>query len=763
MSEFTQIPSRVVVVSFAIAAVTLAFDLATPLGVAGGLPYVAMVLCGHWTGSRNFTILLASAASLLTGAGYLLSSAGGVPWIVLTNRGLAISVIWVTALVIVNRIMESERRGENERNLAAAQRISRLGSWDWDIVTGSLAWSDEVYRIFGLKPQQFGATYEAFLEYIHPDDREALETAVQLSLETGGQYEIEHRVIRDDGSLRYVVERGEVYLDAAGKARAMRGTVHDVTEKQLKDEEIRRLALVIKQLKDAVLILQIDGTIIDGNESVETVFGYSREDLIGQSSFMLHADPDAWLAGREDVMQAISSEGNWTGLVELKQKNGAIRQAELSLTSLLDDNGNHIGNVSITRDVTDEKLAQEEIKTLNKELEKRVERRTAELRDQMEFSERLIDTAHAIILVLDTEGHIKKFNRYLEDLAGFPLSDVVGKSWFDTFVPEDQQASIDAPHGDAVARKEIHGVQNAIRTKSGEILQIEWFNTTLRDSKGKAWGTLSVGHDITERLKLNAQVIQSSKLATLGEMATGIAHELNQPLGIIGLAAENLSQKLTKKETDPDYAAKKIDRILSQVKRATKIIDHMRIFGRQPDVSPKPVQLAAALEGVMTLVGQQLNLAGIVINSDLPDDLPAVTGHHVQVEQVLLNLINNARDAILANSGSREKEITITGKFDPDKAIIILTVSDTGGGIDPKYLERVFEPFFTTKDINKGTGLGLSISYGIVSEMGGRLLVENIEDGAMFTLELPFLDNISDTGIGDDTRPGVKDRAEAPT
>ena len=352
----------------------------------------------------------------------------------------------------------------------------------------------------------------------------------------------------------------------------------------------------------------------------------------------------------------------------------------------------------------------------------------------MEFSERLIDTAQAIILVLDTEGRIKQFNRYLEDLTGFAQSEVTGKSWIDVFIPEDGQTAINALHDELLERNELHGVQNAIRTKSGKILQIEWFNTTRRDSKGEIRGTLSVGQDITERLKLQAQVIQSSKLATLGEMATGIAHELNQPLGIIGLAAENLSQKLTKKETDPDYAAKKIDRILSQVKRATKIIDHMRIFGRQPDASPKPVQLAAALEGVMTLVGQQLKLAGIVINSDLPDDLPAVTGHHVQVEQVLLNLINNAQDAILAKPQNQKKEITVTGKFDPGKAIILLTVSDTGGGIDPKYLERVFEPFFTTKEISKGTGLGLSISYVMVREVGSRLAVENIASGAMSTL-----------------------------
>lgn len=755
MVESRQISFKCVTASVVIAGATLVFDLSTPLGVAGGIPYVAMVLCGLWAGSRNFTILLATAASLLTGAGYLLSGEGGLPWVVLTNRGLALFAIWVTALVIVNRIQESERRGENERNMAAAQRISRLGSWDWDIITDTLAWSDEVFRIFGLQPQQFAATYNAFLEYVHPDDREAVERAVQTALETGEHYEIEHRVVREDGSLRHVVERSEVYFDAGGKPRAMRGTVHDITEKREKDEEIRRLALVMKKLKDAVLILQTDGEIINCNDCVETMFGYSREELIGQSAFMLHSDPDAWLAKRDGILQTVQDEGNWTGLINFTMKNGTKRLGELSLSPLLDDKGNHVGNVSITRDVTEEKRAQDEIRSLNKDLEKRVERRTAELRDQMEFSESLIDTAQAIILVLDTKGRIKQYNRYLEDLSGFPLAETLGKSWFDVFIPDEQQSIISTLYDDLLASGEINGVQNAICTKSGEILQIEWFNTTLRDSKGEVWATLAIGQDITERLELQAQIIQSSKLATLGEMATGIAHELNQPLGIIGLAAENLNQRSSKNTLDPDYVTQKIDRILDQVRRATKIIDHMRIFGRKPDAEKRPVRLLDVLEGVHTLVGRQLDHNGITIESDLLPDLPAVMGHHVQIEQVLLNLINNAMDAILAAPPGGKKEIGIVGKLDADKEIVTLIVSDTGGGIDPENLERVFEPFFTTKELNKGTGLGLSISYGIVSEMGGSLSVENTGDGAMFTLKLPAMVGELDTG----TEPALAEHA----
>lgn len=532
-----KIPPRSISVSILIGAATLTFDLITPLGVAGAIPYVAMVLCGLWAGNRSFTFVLACAASLLASVGYYLSPDGGISWVVLTNRGLAIFAIWVTALVIANRIEQARQCEINEKNLAQAQRIGRLGSWDWDMTLGTLAWSDEVYRIFGLRPQEFGATYETFLEFVHPDDRELVETAVQKALETGEQYEIEHRVVRKDGDLRHVIEHGEVYLDASGKPIAMRGTVHDVTE---------------------------------------------------------------------------------------------------------------------------QKKAKTEILKLNRELEQRVEKRTTELREQMEFSERLIDTAQAIILVLDGEARIKHYNRYMENLTGFPLAEVVGKSWFETFIPEHDSELIQSKFGELLSVGNTSGIQNAIKTKAGKFIKIEWFSTTLTDSAGEITGTLSVGQDITERLKLQAQIVQSSKLATLGEMATGIAHELNQPLGIIGFATENLNKHLDMGLVDQEYASGKLKRILEQVARATEIIDHMRVFGRKPDAEPRPLRMSDALEGVMTLIGQQLKKDGVTVNRNNCEDCRPVLGHRVQVEQVLLNLINNARDAILAapSGGTRRRSVS---------------------------------------------------------------------------------------------------------
>lgn len=720
----------------------LAFDLNMPLGVAGGIPYVAMVLCGLWARSRNLTYLLAASASLLTAIGFMLSPNGGVLWIVLTNRGLALLAIWITALIITNRIKESESRARSQRNLEEAQRIAGLGSWDWDITANTLVWSDEVYRIFGLRPRQFDATYEAFLEYLHPDDRGGLEAAVQKALETGEHYEIEHRVVRQDGTQRFVIERGEVYLDEAGKPSAMRGTVQDVTQEKLSQialvESEAQLAEAQRMAKLGHWSMSPDFKNIDWSAETKRIFGLEKNDPpLSAKEYTALIHPDDRAAG-QNLDKGIA-KGKKGGSYNFRVVINAETKFLHVITHFSRNESGEVTLISGTvQDITKEKLAEDKIRRLNKGLELRVEQRTAELREQMEFSERLIDTAQAIILVLDTEGRIKQYNSYLEELTGFPLAEVQGKSWFDIFIPDEQQASIDALHDDLLVQGEIHGTQNPIRTKSGDILQIEWFNTTLKDGNGEISGTLSVGQNITERLKLQAQIIQSSKLATLGEMATGIAHELNQPLGIIGFAAENLNKRMAKGNLDLEYTSGKVERVLDQVHRATKIIDHMRIFGRKPDTNAKPVYLPDAVDGVMTLIGQQLKQVGINVESEVPDDLPTLTGHRVQIEQVLLNLINNARDAILTAPQEGKKDISITGRFDSARETIILTVSDTGGGINPEHMDRIFEPFFTTKEINKGTGLGLSISYGIVSEMGGRLSAENIGEGASFTLELPI-------------------------
>jgi len=249
--------------------------------------------------------------------------------------------------------------------------------------------------------------------------------------------------------------------------------------------------------------------------------------------------------------------------------------------------------------------------------------------------------------------------------------------------------------------------------------------------------TAALEQEIFERKAMQEQLIQSSKMATLGEMATGVAHELNQPLHIIRMAAENIVRKAKKGLADEEYLIAKLTRITKQTERAAAIIDHMRVFGRKPGNIQEKVDPVAVVRGVVSMMGQQLNLAGIEVTTHRPETCRSVMGHQVQLEQVLLNLLSNARDAITENAGSTRKAIDIRIADDQGDDAIEIIVTDSGGGIEAQTLERIFEPFYTTKDVGKGTGLGLSISYGIITEMAGTITACNVEGGCRFIISLP--------------------------
>lgn len=241
------------------------------------------------------------------------------------------------------------------------------------------------------------------------------------------------------------------------------------------------------------------------------------------------------------------------------------------------------------------------------------------------------------------------------------------------------------------------------------------------------------------------KAIQSSKLATLGEMATGIAHEMNQPLAAISLAAQNLDLILEEPTPDTEYARSKVGRIQAQTERASKIVNQMRIFARQSYDQSQLFRISEHIEGALGIVSEQLRNHGIEVTQSYPDNEPCVQGDPLQFEQVMLNLFSNARDAIDSHREKMREAGTLPdgwmGKLDIslsvyDETRVRLRVHDNGGGFPEDLKEQLFDPFFTTKQVGKGTGLGLSISYGIVRDMGGEIEAYNEGDGAVVELAL---------------------------
>ncbi len=231
------------------------------------------------------------------------------------------------------------------------------------------------------------------------------------------------------------------------------------------------------------------------------------------------------------------------------------------------------------------------------------------------------------------------------------------------------------------------------------------------------------------------QLVQAGKLATLGELTTGVAHELNNPLNNTGLFVGNAIDLIELGATDKGQIVRELRHAMQQVGKATEIISHLRTFGRAAPVSREPISLRQVIERALSLMREQLRLREIEVAVDLGQEEPVVVGNPIQLEQVFINLLANARDAV---ADSPRKAIRISDSVGAEGVEVAL--ADTGPGIPPGLEQRIFDPFFTTKEVGKGTGLGLSITYGIVKEHGGTISVTSRPgEGATFLLRLPLV------------------------
>ncbi len=339
------------------------------------------------------------------------------------------------------------------------------------------------------------------------------------------------------------------------------------------------------------------------------------------------------------------------------------------------------------------------------------------------------------VFVLDARTlEIIDCNQSVQTVYGYQQEDVIGCSFLNLFAEKETEAYAAQLRTVNILSKIRH------RTKAGESIFV---NIRVSPSEYPGREVLLVTtSDITQRLEAERKLIQAGKMATMGEMATGVAHELNQPLSVIKMASSFFIRKLEKGEPLQDETLgtmlRKID---GNVDRATRIIEHMRQFARKSDLRLEKVQLNEVLARSFEIFSQQLRLRDIEVKWDLDPDLPRIMADAGLLEQVFINLLINARDAIEEKWAGRDTvpgDKVITLKTHRRGRTVACEVRDTGMGIPPALAEKIFELFFTTKAVGKGTGLGLSISYGIIQECGGTIRVDpNPGRGACFILEFP--------------------------
>lgn len=359
------------------------------------------------------------------------------------------------------------------------------------------------------------------------------------------------------------------------------------------------------------------------------------------------------------------------------------------------------------------------------------------LQRQLQASERthkaIFDSIPNAIFLLDaTDLTITDCNPTAEKMYDYPREELIGRSILDLFLPDERKQYASQLRAFTV----FSGVTNCKSDGTPRRVNIRSASATI---EGRAVRILC-STDVTERIEIEQKFIQAGKMATLGEMASGVAHELNQPLTVIKGAASYFLRKVRNKAPiDSDTLLELSSEINGQVDRASDIINHMRAFGRKSDLALCHTDVNTVVSRACGLFGRQLVVHGIALETKLTPNIPPILAIPNRLEQVIVNLILNARDAVEERKKTNPTiPAVITVQTATEENTILLSIADTGMGIPSHLLNKIFEPFFTTKPVGKGTGLGLSIIYGLVQDFGGTITARNREEGgAIFEIRLP--------------------------
>lgn len=363
----------------------------------------------------------------------------------------------------------------------------------------------------------------------------------------------------------------------------------------------------------------------------------------------------------------------------------------------------------------------------------------ATLENEASYNATLIQQAVACLLVVDRGLLLQDWNSNAEVLFTGGTTQQSGDHLANLLAAGPGKDKILASLESALLGQKTRNLEVKIEDGVGQHLDFVWNIAPHFDGQGRVIGVIAVGQDITELKQAQNQVIHNSRLTTLGEMTTSIAHEINQPLAVIRLLATNLLQriKITRKKQqalDVEFVQKKVESIDEQVERAAVITDHMRLFGHTQSGPSNIFAVQSVIDAALTLTAQQLKLQNIELRYEKPDIDFFVLGHSLELEQALLNILNNAEYAVNKLEGGRDKWIGISLMHEGGKTQ--LRISDSGDGISETCLAHIFDPFYTTKDTGEGTGLGLSVTRKLLTDMGATITAHNGDGGgAVFVIE----------------------------
>src|ERR1035438_10265003 len=500
--------------------------------------------------------------------------------------------------------------------------------------------------------------------------------------------------------------------------------------------------VLLETLPDAVIAVDHDGTIVQVNSKAQELFGYDRDELIGQKVEILV--PESYRRQHHHHRQTFAQTPKTRRMgadLDLygRRRNGSEFSVEISLSPVSTEKGAFV--LSAIRDISDRKRIAEELRRANEELHRRTTEQLGEYRSRLAS---IIDSSQDAILSKDLDGTITSWNKGAERIYGYAPEEVVGKH-ISLLTPSDRPHEIPEILRKIARGERIENHESVRVTKDGRHLDVSVSVSPLRNAAGDIVGASAIARDITTQKRAEGQLRQSQKMEAIGRLAGGVAHDFNNILGIINACAEFLRDRIDPAEEHLRY----VENIKKGTERGSALTRQLLTFSRSSSVQPRILDLNERLRDVSKLLRPLMgDDVEVLIVSKSP--VAVVEADPGQLDQIVVNLAVNARDAM--PRGGKFILETRSERFDEDFAgqnqnmpagkYVLLAVSDTGTGMDPAVVSRIFEPFFTTKEIGKGTGLGLATVYGIVKQSAGHILVYSEPGhGTTFKIYLPSADD----------------------
>ena len=650
---------------------------------------------------------------------------------------------------------------------------ARVGTWSWNTVTNIVNWDSRCKALFGAPQAATSVSYREFISYIHLDDLQQTEEALQQFLKTRGEYDAVHRVIWPDKSVHWLRCNGRfvsgklptevmgISIDVTWVKHIHEEGLH--TEDQLRkinqqlDQQVRertaelerRVAQVAEQAalldlaNDGIFVRAADMRISYWNKGAERLYGWTKDEAVGYST-------DELVKTEFPVpFEQIVNSDRWEGELRQTKRDGSKIAVASRWTTLRDQHGKAVGWLEINTDISGRKAAEEAALRLAAELSKTNESLRAEIAERIRIEEELRKSEErfskafraspdaGMITCVDNREVIDVNERWRE-LFGYSPEEAVGRAVTDLQVCEPgcyEEIETSVTSGSGVRDKELE-VRDKAGNRKTALLAAE--QVTL----GKEPCFIITFRDITERKRLEqalqdsqAELARISRAVVLGQLAASIAHEVNQPIAAVVANSNACLRWLAATPPNLREARTSAEKIIRDGNRATEVIKRIRASLQKTPSARTKVDLNRLISETLVLMNDAVSGRGVTVVLKLAKDLPKIEADPILLQQVILNLVSNAVDA-MREVNDRPKTLRIASARVGSEQIAI-KVEDSGSGIDAATLKNIFEPFFTTKPT--GMGLGLSISRSIIEGHGGRLTASSNNDyGTTFQFSLPL-------------------------